>query len=70
MGHLAKQRYRYGLFLNPQKNDPFVEDLGEAERLAKEMSINNHGTPVAVWDESNKTLRLFAGYEEFVPARL
>lgn len=70
MGDSTKQRYRYGLFLNPQSNDPFVEDLSKAERLAKEMSINNNGTPVAVWDDSNKTLRLFAGYEEFLPARL
>lgn len=63
------QKYRYGLYLNPLPNDSWLTDLSEAERLARKMSVDNQGTPVAVWDENDQTLKLFAGYEEFVPAR-
>ena len=63
------ERYRYGLYLNPQPNDSWLTDLAESERLARQMSVKNQGTPVAVWDENDQTLKLFAGYEEFVPAR-
>jgi hypothetical protein len=63
------EQYRYGLFLNPQRRDPVLTDLGEAERQAKKMSVDNRGTPVAVWDSDDRTLKLFAGYEEFEPAR-
>lgn len=69
MGSLASERYRYGLFLNPQPGDPCITDLAEAERLAKKMSIDNGGTPVAIWDSDDTTLRLYAGYEEFLPAK-
>ena len=62
-------RFRYGLYLNPQPNDFWLSDLAESERLAKKMSVDNQGAPVAVWDEDDRTLKLFAGYEEFVPAR-
>lgn len=63
------ERYRYGLFLNPQPTDKWLTDGAEAERLAKQMSLDNRGTPVAVWGEDDRTLKLFAGYEEFVPAQ-
>lgn len=63
------QRYRYGLYLNPQSNDSWLTDLAESERLARQMSVDNQGAPVAVWDENDRTLMLFAGYEAFVPAR-
>jgi len=63
------QKYRYGLYLNPQANDARLTDLTESERLARKMSIENHGTPVAVWDADDRTVKLFAGYEEFVPSR-
>lgn len=61
-------QYRYGLYLNPQPGDFWLTDLAEAERIARKMSVDNQGTPVAVWDENDRTLKLFAGYEEFVPA--
>ena len=63
------ERYRYGLFLNPQPKDPSITDLAEAERQAKKMSVDNQGAPVAVWDKDDRTLKLFAGYEEFEPAK-
>lgn len=63
------ERYRYGLFLNPQPGDKWLTDVSEAERLARRMSVDNQGTPVAVWDQDDRTIKLFAGYEEFVPAR-
>lgn len=59
--------FRYGLFLNPQQNDPKVSDRDIAEREAKALSVANNGTPVAVWDENDRTLALFAGFEEFKP---
>lgn len=65
---MSKQ-YRYGLFLNPQPNDPQLSDLAETEQLARKMSQDNQGAPVAVWDEDDHTLQLFAGFEEFVPAK-
>tara|TARA_R110001583_G_scaffold42134_9_gene133985 strand:- start:377 stop:565 length:189 start_codon:yes stop_codon:yes gene_type:complete len=60
--------YLYGLFLNPQDGDPAEETEQQAAEKALAMSIANKGTPVGVWDDSDRTLRLFAGYEEFVPA--
>lgn len=63
------EKYRYGLYLNPQPSDLWLADSVEAERRAKKMSVDNQGTPVAVWDENDRTVKLFAGYEEFVPAR-
>lgn len=59
--------FRYGLFLNPQPHDPKVSDRDIAEREAKALSVANNGTPVAVWDENDRTLALFAGFEEFKP---
>jgi len=59
--------YRYGLFLNPQRDDSEEADLETAERKAKDMSIANNGTPVAVWGADDKTVTLFAGYETFQP---
>ena len=59
--------YRYGLYLNPQPNDPIAESLAETETKARLMSVNNNGTPVAVWNDNDETLKLFAGYEEFTP---
>lgn len=61
--------YRYGLYLNPQPNDPIVQVQSEAEEKARELSVKNNGTPVAVWDNQDRTLKLYAGYEEFEPAR-
>jgi len=60
--------YRFGLFLNPQPSDSAETTEALAADKARAMSIANNGTPVAVWDDENRTLRLFAGYEEFVPA--
>jgi hypothetical protein len=65
----SRRRYRYGLFLNPQKRDPVVASLEAAESEARKMSLANNGTPVAVWDSSDRTIKLFAGYEVFEPAR-
>jgi len=65
---MTEKRYRCGLFLNPQEGDPWFTDLNLCERTAKQMSVSNNGAPVAVWDDADNTLRLFAGYEEFVPA--
>ncbi|WP_196160778.1 hypothetical protein [Reinekea sp. G2M2-21] len=62
-------RFRYGMYLNPQDNDPTLDDQVEAENRARELSIVNKGAPVAVWDANDRTLKLFAGYEEFVPDR-
>lgn len=61
--------YRYGLFLNPSDNDPSVELQADAENKAREMSIANNGAPVAVWGENDQTVKLYAGYEAFEPAR-
>lgn len=61
--------FRYGMYLNPQKNDPRVVSQGEAEKEARKMSLDNNGAPVAVWDANDRTLKLYAGYEEFEPAR-
>lgn len=61
--------FRYGMYLNPQKNDPCVVSQGEAEKKARKMSLDNNGAPVAVWDANDRTLKLYAGYEEFEPAR-
>ena len=57
------------MYLNPQKGDPCVACQDEAEEKAQQMSIDNNGAPVAVWDINDRTLKLYAGYEEFVPAR-
>jgi hypothetical protein len=65
---MAEERYRYGLYLNPQNNDEWFSDLAIAESKARNMSIANLGTPVAVWDSNDRTIKLFAGYEIFVPA--
>lgn len=62
-------KYRYGLFLSPGKTDPSVDDLQLAETKAKEMSNRLNGEPVAVWAENDVTLALFAGFEQFKPAR-
>ena len=61
--------FRIGLFLNPDDNDPSVELQADAEKKAREMSVTNRGAPVAVWDENNQTVKLFAGYETFEPAK-
>lgn len=66
--HSDRRSFRYGLYLNPQRHDPVTPTLDEAELRAKQMSVANNGAPVAVWDEQDRTLKLFAGYEEFVPA--
>lgn len=50
------EQYRYGLFLNLQPNDPVLTDRVEAERLAKKMSVDNQGAPVAVWDQKIRHL--------------
>ena len=61
--------FRYGLFLNPQPQDPVVDCRETAEAEARQMSLANNGTPVAVWDSSDRTIKLFAGYEVFEPVR-
>ena len=59
--------YRYGFYLDPQPDDPVVIDLSEAETGARKLSVENGGVPVAIWDGADRTLRLFAGYEDFIP---
>lgn len=66
---MIAEGYRYGLFLNPQPGDVWCANVSEAERMARKMSIDNQGTPVAVWDANDQTLKLFAGYEEFEPVK-
>jgi hypothetical protein len=61
--------YRYGLYLNPQPGDPVVDFREAAEAKARQMSLANNGTPVAVWDSSDRTIKLFAGFEVFEPVR-
>jgi len=61
--------YRIGLFLNPSDNDPSEALQSDAEKKAREMSVSNNGTPVAVWDENDQTVKLYAGYETFEPAK-
>ena len=61
--------FRYGLLLNPNEDDPKSESLREAEQCARKMSTDNNGTPVAVWDENDNTLVLYAGFERFEPAQ-
>lgn len=62
--------YRYGFYLDPQPSDPALTDLVEAESQARRLSVENNGTPVAIWDDANNTLKLFAGYEDFIPVDL
>ncbi|WP_152456554.1 hypothetical protein [Microbulbifer sp. THAF38] len=62
--------YRYGFYLDPQPNDPALTNLVEAESQAKRLSAENDGIPVAIWDDADKTLKLFAGYEDFIPVDL
>lgn len=66
---LPKAKYRYGLFLNPGQKDPEVDSLNDAEKKARDLSLMNNGAPVAVWDEQDNTVCLFAGYEHFAPVR-
>ncbi len=67
MSENSKTAYRYGFYLDPQPGDPVVIDLNEAETNARKLSVENGGVPVAIWDSADKTLRLFAGYEDFIP---
>ncbi len=57
------------LYLKPNDNDIYLESQQDAELKAHEMSISNNGTPVAVWDDNDRTVKLFAGYEVFVPSK-
>ena len=61
--------YRYGMFLNPQSDDPRLKDFLEAKKHAKDLSTTNNGAPVAVWNDKDSTLVLFAGHEEFKPIK-
>lgn len=62
--------FRYGFYLDPQPDDPVASNLTEAESKARRLSIDNGGAPVAIWDNADNTLRLFAGYEDFIPIKL
>lgn len=62
--------FRYGFYLDPQPGDPVASDLTEAESKARGLSVDNGGAPVAIWDNADNTLRLFAGYEDFIPIKL
>lgn len=62
--------YRDGFYLDPRPSGPALTDLVEAESQARKLSVENNGMPVAIWDESNNTMKLFAGYEDFIPVGL
>ena len=58
------------MYLNPQPDDISIVTLHEAKERARELSSANNGAPVAVWNEKDSTVALFAGYEEFTPTKL
>ena len=62
--------YRFGFYLDPQPDDPSVVDIHVAESLARKMSVENSGLPVAIWDGNNNTVKLFAGYQDLTPVKL
>ena len=42
----------------------------EAEKKAKSLSMDKGGVLVAVWQDGDRVVRLFAGGDEFVPVKL
>lgn len=62
--------FRYGLYLDPAPNDEVVPCLKEAEKKAKSLSMDKGGVLVAVWQDGDRVVRLFAGGDEFVPVKL
>lgn len=62
--------FRYGLYLDPAPDDEVVPCLKEAEKKAKSLSMNKGGVLVAVWQDGDRVVRLFAGGDEFVPVKL
>lgn len=62
--------FRYGLYLEPQKDDPVVDKIELAEQEAKQMSVNNDNALVAIWDEDEKAIMLFAGEQSFSSVEL
>ncbi len=65
----APPHFRYGLFLNPSRDDSRSESLQAAEKGAWQLSRDHNGEPVAVWDQNDNTLVLYAGFERFEPAK-
>lgn len=65
-----KKTFRYGFFLDPRPEDGTTDDIQDAEDKARQLSIDNSGLPVAVWYQMDNTIRLYAGYEEFVKVPL
>ena len=62
--------YKFGFYLDPQSDDPAVADLSDAETRARKLSVDNGGAPVAIWDSTDNTVKLFAGYEDFTPVKV
>ncbi|MDN3385102.1 hypothetical protein QL995_20975 [Pseudoalteromonas sp. APC 3358] len=62
--------FRYGLYLEPQKDDPVVDKIELAEQEAKQMSVNNDNALVAIWDEDEKAIMLIAGEQSFSSVEL
>ncbi|MEM0550511.1 MULTISPECIES: hypothetical protein [Aeromonas] len=60
-------KYRYGFYLFPKPDDATTNDLDDAEQKAKALMSANNGAPIAVWDDNDQTVTLFAGYETFKP---
>ena len=44
--------------------------LGLEEKKAKSLSMDKGGVLVAVWQDGDRVVRLFAGGDEFVPVKL
>lgn len=65
-----KNSFRYGFLLDPRPDDEATDDIHEAEDKARQLSVDNSGHPVAVWDQMDNTIRLYDGYEEFVKVPL
>ena len=61
--------YRFGWYFDPQTDDRSVDNLVEAEQKAEEMSLRNSGNAVAVLNDKDRTIKLFADHEAFEPAR-
>ena len=67
---IQSSSFRYGLYLDPAPDDEVVPCLKEAEKKAKSLSMDKGGVLVAVWQDGDRVVRLFAGGDEFVPVKL
>ena len=59
--------YRFGKYLNAQPDDKLEVCIEVAKDKARQLSNDKQGSPIAVWNEDDRTLFLYAGYEEFAP---